>query len=219
MKKANIAYFTILYRRNRKGQNTMKKMMIYCGILAVILVIGKLWTAGIDDDLTTDNEYGEETATAIDSIDDFYHTALTKDHDIRKLNKEYSLADAYRDHCYIAADVSSPDANYPNESYIQAFMEDYKNKRPSFLRIVESTVEGDVILIDLLYDDLSDSLYLVKDDTRDEFAALTDRIITLKQFQRISLYDHENNLYLILYNGKLSTKTFASADTFKITLV
>ena len=61
-------------------------------------------------------------------------------------------------------------------------MENYKNKKTAFIRVAQNTVEGDLILIDILYYEKSDKLYIVTDNTRDKFSAETDRIIELKEF-------------------------------------
>lgn len=155
----------------------------------------------------------KEKDIGINSLDDFYNTKLTKDKDIRDLSKEYSLFDAQKDNCFVIG------AMLHNDNLYSEFMDNYKNKKASFIRVAQSTIEGDLILCDILYYEKTDTLYLVADDTRDKFSAETDRNIELKQFESISEYKYDKRLYWILYNGEINDNNFKSDNVFIITTI
>lgn len=147
----------------------------------------------------------------IDSLGDFYNTELTKNNDIRNLVKEYSLVDAQKDNCFVIG------AMVHNDYLYSEFMGNYKNKKNAFIRVAKNTVEGDLILNDILY--YKGKLYLVTDYTRDEFAAIEDRDIKMKEFDNISKYTYNNHLYWVLYNGEINDENFESDNVFVITII
>ncbi len=57
-----------------------------------------------------------------------------------------------------------------------------KNKQTDFSRVAQITVEGDLVIADVLYDSKSDCIYLVKDDTRDRYLSLAESIISIRQY-------------------------------------
>lgn len=56
-----------------------------------------------------------------------------------------------------------------NDYLYNEFMNKYNKKEDAFIRVVQSTAEGDIFIIDLLYEAKNDKVHFVKDDTRDEF--------------------------------------------------
>ena len=149
----------------------------------------------------------------INTLDDFYNTSITKDTDIRNLGKLYNSFDAQKDNCFVIG------AMVHNDYLYSEFMNNFKNNKSSFVRVAQNTTEGDLILYDILYHEKTDKLYLVSDNTRDEFAATEDRIIKLRQFEGISEYTYNEHLYWVLYNGELNDDTFNSENVFIITLI
>lgn len=149
----------------------------------------------------------------IKTVDDFYNTTLTQNKDIRNLSSEYSSFDAQKDNFFVIGAMAHNDYLY-NE-----FMENYKNKKSAFIRVAQNTAEGDLILYDILYSEKTDNLYLVKDNTRDEFATKADRKIELKEFKNIAEYKYENHLYWVLYNGNISDENFNTDNVFVITTI
>lgn len=147
----------------------------------------------------------------IDSLDEFYNTELTKDNDIRNLAKGYSSRDAQKDKCFVIG------AMVHNDYLYSQFMVNYKNKKNAFIRVAKNTIEGDLILNDILY--YKGKLYLVTDYTRDEFAAIEDRNIKMKEFDNISEYTYNNHLYWVLYNGEIKDENFESDNVFVITII
>ena len=149
----------------------------------------------------------------IENIDDFYNTSLTKDKDIRKLGELYNSFDAQKDNCFVIG------AMVHNDYLYSEFMNNFKNDKSSFVRVAQNTIEGDLILYDILYLEDIDKLYLVTDNTRDKFAAADDRTIELKQFENITDYKYNDRLYWVLYNGELNDETFKTENVFVITVI
>ena len=149
----------------------------------------------------------------INNLDDFYSTKLTIDNDIRNLSKEYNLFDAEKDGWLVVG------AMVHNDSLYDKFMNDYKNKTTSFIRVAQSTDEGDTILYDILYYAKTNKVYLVTDNTRDEYSTQKDRSIELNEFENISEYEYKDHLYWVLYNGTINDEEFESDNVFVITTI
>lgn len=164
-------------------------------------------------ELPIDSEFNKENNSSISNLNDFYNTELTKNRDIRNLSKEYTSFDAQKDNCFVIG------AMVHNDNLYSEFMENYKNKKTAFIRVAQNTVEGDLILTDILYYEKSDKLYIVTDNTRDKFSAETDRIIELKEFNYISEYKNNNHLYWVLYNEDITEENFKTDNVFVITTI
>ena len=163
--------------------------------------------------LPIDSEFNKENSSNISNLNDFYNTELTKNRDIRNLSKEYTSFDAQKDNCFVIG------AMVHNDNLYSEFMENYKNKKTAFIRVAQNTVEGDLILTDILYYEKSDKLYIVTDNTRDKFSAETDRIIELKEFNYTSEYKNNNHLYWVLYNEDITEENFKTDNVFVITTI
>ena len=163
--------------------------------------------------LPIDSEFNKENSSNISNLNDFYNTELTKNRDIRNLSKEYTSFDAQKDNCFVIS------AMVHNDNLYSEFMENYKNKKTAFIRVAQNTVEGDLILTDILYYEKSDKLYIVTDNTRDKFSAETDRIIELKEFNYTSEYKNNNHLYWVLYNEDITEENFKTDNVFVITTI
>lgn len=164
-------------------------------------------------ELPIDSEFNKENNSSISNLNDFYNTELTKNRDIRNLSKEYTSFDAQKNNCFVIG------AMVHNDNLYSEFMENYKNKKTAFIRVAQNTVEGDLILTDILYYEKSDKLYIVTDNTRDKFSAETDRIIELKEFNYISEYKNNNHLYWVLYNEDITEENFKTDNVFVITTI
>ncbi len=142
-------------------------------------------------ELPNDNEYN------INNLDDFYNTKLTQNKDIRKLGKDYSIIDAEKDDCFIIG------VKTYNENLYDEFIDKYNKKENAFIRVVQSTVEGDIFIIDLLYDAKNNKVHMVKDDTRDKFSAQEDQTIKYTTYEKLGKWNYQNRLYWIAYNKEL----------------
>ena len=52
------------------------------------------------------------------------------------------------------------------------------------IRVVQSTVDGDIFIIDVLYEARNNKIHLLKDDTRDKSSAQEDRTIKYKTYEK-----------------------------------
>lgn len=140
----------------------------------------------------------------ISDINDFYIHTITSDYkDIRTLPADYSKDQAQKDNCFIIG------AMVHNDNLYSDFMDKYSKKENAFIRVVQSTVEGDIFIIDVLYEARNDKIHLVKDDTRDKFTAQEDRTIKYKTYEKTGIWNYQNLQYWVAYNGELPDGTKA----------
>lgn len=124
--------------------------------------------------------YGEGNSCSID----------TRFKKLELLPNSFNLEDAKKDGNYVMAN----DKVYNKVAY-DNFMNDVNNHKPSTLRVVSLTKEGDILITDLEY--LKNNKFMVYHDaTRDRFAKDHNSIVAY-QFEHIKL--DKNKLYA--YNG------------------
>lgn len=156
------------------------------------------------DGLTGEKSTSDEQIK-IDSLDTFYSRNETKNHkDIRDLPQDYSIEDAQVDKCFIIG------AMVHNDYLYNEFIDKYNKRETAFIRVVQSTTEGDIFLIDLLYDSEKNKIYFVKDDTRDEFSAKEDRNIKLNTYEKTGIWNYQSSEYWVVYNGELPSEVTES---------
>ena len=118
----------------------------------------------------------------IKSIDDFYNTSLTKNNDIRNLDSKYNFDKAIKDNCFVEAS-----GKLYNEDLYTKFKNNYNNKKDSFIRVGRATIEGDLMLYDILY--YNDKIYLVTDYSRDNFG--NESKLKLEEYNYSLEYENE----------------------------
>jgi len=146
----------------------------------------------------------------ISDINDFYSHSITGEYqDLRTLSKNYSKEQAQKDNCFIVG------AMVHNDNLYSEFMNKYNKKENAFIRVVKFTVEGNIVIIDVLYEARNNRIHIVKDDTRDKFSAQEDRNIKYKTYEKVGIWNYQNSQYWVAYNGKLpdGTKTQYSIDS------
>ena len=149
-----------------------------------------------------EESYRIEYESGIADINDFYNHSITNNYeDIRTLPKNYSKEQAQKDNCFIIG------AMVHNDSLYDEFMDKYDKKENAFIRVVQTTTEGDIFIIDVLYEALNNKIHLVKDDTRDEFSAQEDRTIKYKTYEKTGVWNYQNSQYWVAYNGELPDGT------------
>ena len=138
----------------------------------------------------------------ISDINDFYiHSITSKYQDLRTLPENYSKEQAQKDNCFIIGSMLH------NDNLYSEFMDKYNKKENAFIRVVQSTVEGDIFIIDVLYEARNNKIHLVKDNTRDGFSAQEDRIIKYKTYEKTGIWNYQNSQYWVTYNGDLPDGT------------
>lgn len=191
----------------------MKKglVIILCLVLCFIVFVKTNMNEDLNNLFTEDKssqENNKKKNSMVNTLDDFYNNKLTTD--IRVLDKGYSVSDAIQDNCFVIG------AMVHNDNLYAEFMDNYKNKKSSFIRIAQNNTGGNLILMDILYSKKNNKLYVVVDRTRDESS---DQKMELKQYENIAEYNYENHLYLVLYNAELNDETFKTDSVFVITKI
>lgn len=150
------------------------------------------------------------------ALDEFYDTKLTTGYvNIKQIKEVYTIEEAINDKCFVVNH-----AKVYNENLYEEFMNKYNNKESAYIRLVQPTTEGDLVIYDIKYDKDNDKIILVTDSTRDKFAADNDRIISLHEYEKIGTYRYNNgNLFWVVYNGDINDETFNTDNTFILTVV
>lgn len=150
------------------------------------------------------------------ALDEFYDTKLTTGYvNIKQIKEDYTIEEAINDKCFVVNH-----AKVYNENLYEEFMNKYNNKESAYIRLVQPTTEGDLVIYDIKYDRDNDKIILVTDSTRDKFAADNDRIISLHEYEKIGTYRYNNgNLFWVVYNGDINDETFNTDNTFILTVV
>ncbi|MBQ6733414.1 MAG: DUF4362 domain-containing protein [Lachnospiraceae bacterium] len=147
----------------------------------------------------------------IDLLDRIYQKKVTKDYqDIRKLADDYNSDRAQTDGCFVVGAMVHNDYTYSE------FVSRYERKEDAFIRVAQSTTEGDLILTDVMYDSEHDLVYVITDSTRDQFSAESDRVISVREFDAIAEYTYLGSSFWTAYNGELNDETFESEDAYAI---
>lgn len=147
----------------------------------------------MDYELPDDQSNSEQPIKRMKNLDEFYQTELTKNKDIRNLSSEYRLLDAVKDSCLAI------DSTVHNIHLYDEFMENVRNHNSAFIRIADTTANGNLFLQDLLYDADSETFYLVEDHTRDYDAPKEHRQITMNHFNHLEENTVGKERFLIVY--------------------
>ena len=151
-----------------------------------------------------EDSYRIEYKDGIADIDDFYNHSITSNYKpIRTLPQNYSKEQAQKDNCFVIG------AMVHNDNLYSEFMDKYDKKENAFIRVVQSTVEGDIFIIDILYEEINNKIHIVKDNTRDKFSAQEDRTIKYSTYEKMGVWNYQNSQYWVAYNGKLPDGTNA----------
>lgn len=146
-----------------------------------------------------------ELVSNINNIDDFYKTPLTQYNDIRDLSKNYSISDAQKDNCYVTGSSI-------NNKLFSGFTTKYNKKKDAFVRVVQTTTEGNIIITDVLCDPINDKIHIVTDNTRDKYASEEDKTIKYQSYEKISVWLHNSTRYWVAFNGTLPESEIDETD-------
>lgn len=143
--------------------------------------------------------YSNTNTETINNIDNFYNLEITKDKDVRNIPQNYSLSDAQKDGAYVIDNNDNNDEI--NKEAYDEFMAKYNNNEDAFLRIARATIEGDVIIYDVLCHE--NKFYLIVDTTRDKYAAIEDQKVSYFEYEKMGTTEADSKNYWILYNGEV----------------
>lgn len=116
--------------------------------------------------------------TNIESLNAFYNDSLTKDYiSIEKLSSDYGVEQAIKDKAVVVTTTIA------NSDLLTDFKTSINTKKRAFLRLIQTTVEGDLIITDIKYE--IDKVIVITDNTRDKFSSKEDRKITIETYKNI----------------------------------
>lgn len=116
--------------------------------------------------------------TNIESLNDFYNDSLTKDYtNIEKLSSDYGVEQAIKDKAVVVTNTIA------NSDLLTNLTTSINTKKRAFLRLAQTTVEGDLIITDIKYE--IDKVIVITDNTRDKFSSKEDRKITIETYKNI----------------------------------
>lgn len=129
--------------------------------------------------ITIYNNFKESTNEEIESSSNtFYNDPLTKNYtNIKELDKNYSLEQAIKDNAVVVTNTIA------NSDLLNNFTTSINTKKRAFLRLIQTTVEGDLIITDIKYD--IDKVIVITDNTRDKYSSEEDRKITIETYKNI----------------------------------
>ena len=141
-------------------------------------------------------------------INSFYKVSLTKNKNIKSLPKSYTLKQAETDNCVILTE------NIINKTVLDNFLNDYNNHTNSFIRIIETTTEGDLLIYDLLY--YQEKINLIIDYSRDQYASESAKELSLEKYKYINYFKYKKKTYLVLTNEEINENNFKNGIVFTI---
>ena len=101
-----------------------------------------------------------------------------------------------------------------HQDLYDSFVNKIKEKKDAFLKIVQPTVEGDIIITDIIYE--NDKVVVITDNTRDRYSGEEDRKITIEEYEHIEerneILEMGGIRQLIVYNDK-------SKDNYRVILI
>lgn len=130
--------------------------------------------------ITIYNNFKESTTeeTNSESLNDFYNDSLTKDYiSIEKLSSDYGVQQAIKDKAVVVTNTIA------NSDLLTNLTTSINTKKRAFLRLIQTTVEGDLIITDIKYE--IDRVIVITDNTRDKFSSEEDRKITIETYKNI----------------------------------
>ena len=142
---------------------------------------------------------------------------------IDELSEDYSVDDAINDGCFVIGA-----AKVYNDNLYEEFMKKYEDKEEAYIRVVQSTTEGDAIIYDIFYipesKEWMDAVYpdrvdVVIDSTRDKFATEDERMIFMEKFDGIAEYESNSSIYWVAYRGDPEDIDLAGKDTFVLAII
>lgn len=141
----------------------------------------------------------------VDIIENLFYSEYTP---IKDLSKDYNIDQAIKDNFFVV----TYNKTYHQDLY-DSFIENIKSNKDTFLRIIQSTVEGDTIITDIIYE--NDKVVVITDNTRDRYSGEEDRKITIEKYEHIEerneILETGGIRQLIVYNDK-------SKDNYRVIL-
>jgi len=105
-----------------------------------------------------------------------------EDNKIEDLPKEYSLINAVIDNCV----VSIHENKIYNKNELERFLKNVENNIQDFIRCINYTIEGDMIITDVYYEG-DNNFRAILDSTRDKWSNEKDRTYEYCRFTKLEI--------------------------------
>ncbi len=112
---------------------------------------------------------------------------------IEELPEDYSFTQAIKDNCVI----SSNNHKIYNKDELDRFLENVKNNVPDFVRCINNTDEGDMIITDVKFEG-NESFRICIDSTRDEYSSEEDRTYRYGRFTKLKIDESDEKISIYL---------------------
>lgn len=142
-------------------------------IIITIIVIKPNYIKTIKNEVLTKNNDNKKEH---DDIIDFYHNIKTVI-PVISLDKNVKLEDLKNENTIIITRKEMT-----NISSYEKFIKNVILKKDAFLRLVNITVEGDIIITDIKYDSKNSKTYVLRDSTRDDYG---EKEITIDKYNYV----------------------------------
>lgn len=198
-----------------------KKFIIVIGIIAIIIAFIVLILLNIVDfkpkkktiNLYDTSYIAEDTSSQKENtIDKMYKIFNVKS--VEEIPLDYSFNEAVNDG-YLVHTISTS----ANAKMVDSFFENYNNKQDAFLRYITATVEGDMLIIDTLYDSSKDTIYVVRDERRDMFNSEDERIISYYNYQKVIKVENEGITKIYSYLGSFNENNIHNNDSMLVGII
>ena len=107
--------------------------------------------------------------------------------EIEQLPENYNWLQAIDDNCVVMPN----NKNIYNKDELDVFIEKVKNNEPDFIRTINFTTEGDMLITDVKFEG-NDVFSVCLDWTRDEYSTPQDRIYKYVKFSKMRIEESEN---------------------------
>ena len=114
---------------------------------------------------------------------------------IEELQEDYSLIQAIKNNCV----VNVHNQKMYNKDELDRFIENVNNNRPDFIRCIDFTTEGDMLITDVNFEG-SKSYRTCCDSTRDDFSSKEDRTYKYGRFTKLVTEETDNGTRIYLEN-------------------
>lgn len=159
-----------------------KSHIIFLVLLSFLMVIGiyKIQSNLSREDIKNISKK-EEQKSDISKIEEFYNSKLTNNYSsILNIKEDYKLKDALDDNLLVIDNYTIYNSNlYDN------FKDKIKRGEDAFLRVIITTVEGDILIDDIKVENRK--IEVIFDNTRDRYLANDSRKIEIKEFSNLDL--------------------------------
>lgn len=198
-----------------------KKLIIVIGIIAIIIAFIVLILLNVVDfkpkkkiiNLYDTSYIAEDTSSQKENtIDKMYKIFNVKS--VEEIPLDYSFNEAVNDG-YLVHTISTS----ANAKMVDSFFENYNNKQDAFLRYITATVEGDMLIIDTLYDSSKDTIYVVRDERRDMFNSEDERIISYYNYQKVIKVENEGITKIYSYLGSFNENNIHNNDSMLVGII